>query len=114
MLPARSFAAWLVTATSMTSAAAPTQTPAYPMLGANGVVVQVPVVVYGTAWKKGRTGALVATALERGFRGIDTANQPKHYNETQVGAALATAFASRRIRRDQIFLQTKFTPVWQL
>ena len=44
-------------------------------------------------------------------QGIDTANQPKHYNESLVGVALATAFGSGLLRRDQLFLQTKYTPV---
>ncbi|TMH74259.1 MAG: aldo/keto reductase, partial [Betaproteobacteria bacterium] len=32
-----------------------------------------PRIVYGTAWKKGDTERLVATAIRLGFRGIDTA-----------------------------------------
>jgi diketogulonate reductase-like aldo/keto reductase len=76
-----------------------------------GVQVQVPIVVYGTAWKKNRTEELATAALMRGYIGIDTANQPKHYNEAGVGAALASVFASGRVSRDQLFLQTKFTPL---
>lgn len=38
-----------------------------------------PLISYGTAWKKDRTTALVYEALKVGFRGIDTACQPKHY-----------------------------------
>jgi hypothetical protein len=44
-----------------------------------------PSVIYGTAWKKEKTADLVALALQQGFRGIDTACQPKHYNEAGVG-----------------------------
>lgn len=40
--------------------------------------------IYGTAWKKDDTARLVKIALESGFRAIDTACQPKHYNEKQV------------------------------
>lgn len=35
--------------------------------------------LYGTAWKAERTAKLVQQALEAGFRGIDTAAQPRHY-----------------------------------
>jgi len=72
--------------------------------------VKMPRIIYGTAWKKERTRDLVARALRAGFRGIDTACQPKHYNEPQVGEALA-AVADEGITRNEIFLQTKFTPL---
>jgi hypothetical protein len=68
--------------------------------------VRVPRFIYGTAWKEHRTEGLTRLALEVGFRGIDTANQRKHYFEAGVGAAIAAA----RIARDELFLQTKFTP----
>lgn len=38
-----------------------------------------PKMLYGTAWKKDRTAGLVHAALKAGFRGLDTACQPKHY-----------------------------------
>jgi diketogulonate reductase-like aldo/keto reductase len=41
---------------------------------------------------------------------IDTACQPKHYNETGVGEALYR-LASDGIKRESLFIQTKFTPV---
>lgn len=47
--------------------------------------LKIPQVFYGTAWKKGKTAELVEMALKLGFRGIDTACQPKHYNEPGVG-----------------------------
>ena len=50
--------------------------------------IQVPQIFYGTAWKEDRTKNLVTLALEQGFRGIDTANQRKHYNEAAVGEAI--------------------------
>ncbi|MBU3888336.1 aldo/keto reductase [Methylosinus sporium] len=71
--------------------------------------VVMPRVIYGTAWKKERTAALVEEALRTGFRGIDTACQPKHYNEPGVGEGLAAAFGAGLARAD-IYLQTKFTP----
>jgi diketogulonate reductase-like aldo/keto reductase len=72
--------------------------------------VRSPRIIYGTAWKKLRTQEMVRMAIERGFRGIDTAGQPKHYDEAGVGAAVATCL-SARLRRDQLYLQTKFTPL---
>jgi diketogulonate reductase-like aldo/keto reductase len=65
--------------------------------------------LYGTAWKEERTEALVRLALEAGFRGIDTANQRRHYFEAAVGAAVATWIGEGRARREDLFLQTKFT-----
>ena len=50
--------------------------------------VKMPRIIYGTAWKKDRTADLVVKAVLAGFRGIDTACQPKHYDEALVGAAL--------------------------
>src|SRR4051812_46566386 len=67
--------------------------------------VRVPRFLYGTAWKEERTEALTALALQQGFRGIDTANQRKHYHEAGVGKAVAGSV----VTRDELFLQTKFT-----
>jgi diketogulonate reductase-like aldo/keto reductase len=72
--------------------------------------VRVPTFVYGTAWKEDETARLAHTALDVGFRGFDTANQRRHYFEAAVGEALAGAFAAG-LRREDIFLQTKFTYV---
>jgi diketogulonate reductase-like aldo/keto reductase len=47
--------------------------------------------------------------LEQGFRGIDTANQRRHYHEAAVGQAITDAIAAGIVRRDELFLQTKFT-----
>lgn len=65
--------------------------------------------LYGTAWKEDETERLTRLALEAGFRGIDTANQRRHYFEAGVGAAVAKAIADGLVHRDEIFLQTKFT-----
>lgn len=67
--------------------------------------------LYGTAWKEDATERLTRLALEAGFRGIDTANQRRHYFEAGVGAAVTKAIADGVVRRDEIFLQTKFTYV---
>jgi diketogulonate reductase-like aldo/keto reductase len=66
--------------------------------------------MYGTAWKKEATSQLVQLAVESGFTAIDTANQLIHYQEALVGKALQ-ALAMKGIKRDALFLQTKFTPV---
>ncbi|CAJ1367241.1 unnamed protein product [Effrenium voratum] len=67
--------------------------------------------LYGTAWKEGATAELVVKAVRAGFRGIDTACQPKHYQEDLVGAALAQLQTEDGIAREQLWLQTKFTPI---
>ena len=69
----------------------------------------IPDFVYGTAWKEDRTPALVELALRAGFRAIDTANQRRHSSEAGVGQALATAYRNGFVKRDDLFLQTKFT-----
>ncbi len=69
----------------------------------------VPDFLYGTAWKEERTATLVEAALRVGFRGIDTANQRRHYLEAGVGEGLAAAYRAGVTTRDEIFLQTKFT-----
>ncbi len=71
--------------------------------------VQMPRIVYGTAWKKARTAELVTQAITLGFRGIDTAGQPKHYFEAGVGTGLAAGLQAGVARAD-LYLQTKFTP----
>lgn len=70
-----------------------------------------PRLVYGTAWKEGETARLVALALGAGFRGIDTANQRRHYHEAGVGEGLAAAREQAGVQRGDLFLQTKFTYV---
>ncbi|HEU5319893.1 MAG TPA: aldo/keto reductase [Methylomirabilota bacterium] len=66
-------------------------------------------VLYGTAWKEDRTPALTELALRAGFRGIDTANQRRHYFEAGVGQGLADAYRAGVVTRADVFLQTKFT-----
>jgi len=70
--------------------------------------VPIPSFMYGTAWKKEATRELVQLAVASGFRAIDTANQLIHYEEALVGEALQ-AVAKKGIKRDTLFLQTKFT-----
>ena len=69
----------------------------------------LPEFLYGTAWKEDRTPALTELALRMGFRGIDTANQRRHYFEAGVGQGLAAAYRAGVVTRADLFLQTKFT-----
>ncbi|MGA2979361.1 MAG: aldo/keto reductase [Terriglobales bacterium] len=71
--------------------------------------IRVPDFLYGTAWKEDRTPALTELALRMGFRGIDTANQRRHYFEGGVGQGLDAAYRTGVATRDELFLQTKFT-----
>ena len=72
--------------------------------------VPLPSFMYGTAWKKEATTQLVQLAVASGFTAIDTANQLIHYQEALVGEALQ-ALEKKGIKRETLFLQTKFTPV---
>jgi diketogulonate reductase-like aldo/keto reductase len=70
---------------------------------------EVPRFIYGTAWKENATQKCVTDALNTGFRAIDTANQRKHYYEEGVGAALLKFYESGVLKREDLFIQTKFT-----
>lgn len=70
----------------------------------------IPGILYGTAWKGERTATLVERALVLGFRGVDTACQPKHYDEAGVGRGVAAAL-THVLERRELYLQTKFTPL---
>jgi len=72
--------------------------------------VVMPPFMYGTAWKKEQTARLVELAVDSGFTAIDTANQLIHYQEGLVGEALL-ALANKGVKRESLFLQTKFTSV---
>jgi diketogulonate reductase-like aldo/keto reductase len=71
--------------------------------------IRVPRFLYGTAWKEDNTQRLTELALRQGFRGIDTANQRKHYHEVAVGQGIAAFLKAKSVARDELFLQTKFT-----
>src|SRR5437879_9572707 len=75
--------------------------------------VRVPTLVYGTAWKEDDTARLATMAIDAGFRGIDTANQRRHYVEAGVGEALASALAAGRLKREDVLPRTKFTYVYR-
>jgi diketogulonate reductase-like aldo/keto reductase len=70
-----------------------------------------PFLVYGTAWKKELTAKYVSEAVHAGFRFIDTACQPKHYNEAGVGEGWTAAAADLGLKRSDLFIQTKFTSI---
>src|SRR5580704_13667291 len=72
-------------------------------------VTPAPDFLYGTAWKEQRSAALTELALRSGFRGIDTANQRRHYFEAGVGEGIAAAISAGVVARADLFLQTKFT-----
>ncbi|MHA1989648.1 MAG: aldo/keto reductase family protein [Candidatus Hodarchaeales archaeon] len=66
-------------------------------------------IIYGTAWKEDKTEKLTLKALNAGFNAIDTANQRKHYFEEGVGRAIASFLRSTETKREELFIQTKFT-----
>lgn len=68
-----------------------------------------PYLLYGTAWKKDDTAGYVTEAIRSGFRFIDTACQPKHYNEPGVGEGIVTAMKELNLSREDLYIQTKFT-----
>ena len=74
--------------------------------------ITVPHFLYGTAWKENKTKSLVTLALDQGFRGIDTANQRKHYNEAAVGEGIREMINRGLIARKDLFIQTKFTQLY--
>ena len=78
--------------------------------------VKLPGIIYGTAWKKDATERLVVEAIRQGFRGIDTACQPKHYDEAGVGRGVAQCLGDGLapngvLTRGDLYVQTKFTPL---
>lgn len=71
----------------------------------------IPKFLYGTAWKEDDTRRYVEDALGAGFRGIDTANQRKHYHEIEVGEGIKNCISRGLCTRKDLFLQTKFTSI---
>src|SRR5258705_11632373 len=69
----------------------------------------VPDFLYGTAWKEERTPVLTELALRTGFRGIDTANQRRHYFEAGVGQGLAAGYRAAGGTRGDPVLPTQVT-----
>lgn len=73
-------------------------------------MASLPTLLYGTAWKDVRTADLVLLAFMQGFRGVDTAGQPKHYKEDLVGQGIYAARGHLELERRDIWIQTKYTP----
>ncbi|KAF5228608.1 hypothetical protein FAUST_10976 [Fusarium austroamericanum] len=71
----------------------------------------VPLLLYGTAWKEEKTSELTEKALKHGFKGLDTANYPTAYNEPLTGIGLSAGLDSG-LNRNDLFVQSKFTPAW--
>lgn len=80
-------------------------------IASSNIQAVMPPIMYGTAWKKENTTVLVIAAVLAGFRGVDTAGQPLHYSEDLVGAAISQLTSKHGHKRENIFLQTKFTLV---
>ncbi|KXS94924.1 hypothetical protein AC578_3932 [Pseudocercospora eumusae] len=72
---------------------------------------RMPSLIYGTAWKAEETRELVKQAITNGFRAVDTAAQPKHYQEHLVGAGIRDAIEAGKISREDLYLQTKYTSI---
>jgi hypothetical protein len=66
------------------------------------VQVKIPKFIYGTAWKKERTADLVYQAIKSGFRAIDTAAQPRHYQENLAGEGIRRAINEKIVRREEL------------
>jgi hypothetical protein len=57
--------------------------------------VRVPRCLYRIAWKEDQTQRLTELALRQGSRGIDTANQRRHYHEKAGGVVKGYIAAGR-------------------
>ncbi|CAK7235398.1 hypothetical protein SCUCBS95973_009256 [Sporothrix curviconia] len=68
--------------------------------------------VYGTAWKEDKTAELTEEAIKQGFIVVDTANYPTAYNEPLTGDGIAAAIEKGVVKRSDLFIQTKFSPLW--
>ncbi|KAK0635053.1 NADP-dependent oxidoreductase domain-containing protein [Bombardia bombarda] len=72
--------------------------------------MEMPPLIYGTAWKKERTADLVYQAIKAGFRGIDTAAMRRHYDEELTGHGIHRAIQEGLVTRADLYIQTKFSP----
>ncbi|KAH6695857.1 aldo/keto reductase [Leptodontidium sp. MPI-SDFR-AT-0119] len=70
----------------------------------------LPEIIYGTAFKFEKTAPLVEAALKAGFRAIDTAGAKGAYREALVGEGIAAAIAGGVCTREELYIQTKFSP----
>ncbi|KDN40965.1 Aldo/keto reductase [Tilletiaria anomala UBC 951] len=95
--------------TLATAVAAPAPVATMPLVPRASM--SMPKILYGTAWKGDATASLVRQAFRAGFRGVDTAGQRKHYREDLVGEGIALARRELGLKREDIWIQTKFTSV---
>lgn len=71
--------------------------------------VNMPRMVYGTAWKKNRTADLVYQAIKEGFRGIDTAAMKRHYSEELTGEGIRRAIKDGIVTREDLYVSRPTT-----
>jgi hypothetical protein len=88
----------------MASSAGPRPALLAPLVSKTRPDVKIPRIIYGTAWKKERSSSLVSQALKAGFRGVDTAAQPRHYNEALVGDGVSRAISNEGIKREELYV----------
>ncbi|KAL3763611.1 hypothetical protein ACHAW5_003909 [Stephanodiscus triporus] len=77
-------------------------------VASDGAIVG-PLLAEDMAWKKDDTADLVYEAVHAGFRFVDTACQPRHYDEAGVGHGWKTAAGEMGLKRKDVFLQMKLT-----
>lgn len=71
------------------------------------VSTTIPMFIYGTAWKKDRSADLVYNAINAGFRAVDTAAQPRHYQENLVGDGIRRATADGIVGRTDLYVSER-------
>ena len=72
---------------------------------------EIPILGLGTyEAPKGETKKIVSLALQAGYRHLDCADF--YENEDEVGEALAEAFASGLVTRNDVYITTKVWPNW--
>ena len=81
-----------------------------PLLSLRASTTKIPALVYGTAWKKDQTADLVYKALRAGFKGVDTAAQPKHYREDLVGDGIRKAIDEGVVKREDLYVSVSLSP----
>jgi diketogulonate reductase-like aldo/keto reductase len=60
--------------------------------------------IYGTAWKEDRTAELVLDAIRAGHRAIDTAAQPRFYQEDLVAKGVKQAISDNIVVREELYV----------
>ncbi|RYP09343.1 hypothetical protein DL765_008489 [Monosporascus sp. GIB2] len=74
----------------------------------------VPPLIYGTAHRNGKNPPDVREALERGYRAVDTASSRRYHREDEDGRAISAFLVGgspRSASRDDIFIQSKYSPL---